>query len=71
MEASEVFAAELEEGQITNLASYFLTLPSEVAMKLWTVLGTGDTANTIKLHQAQVDGQSVSGYLVELLTGKE
>ena len=71
MEASEVFAAELTEGQVTNLATYFLTLPSEVAMKLWTVLGTGDVNNTIKLHQASVDGKSVSGYLVELLTGNE
>ena len=53
MEASEVFAAELSEGQVTNLATYFLTLPSEVAMKLWTVLGNGDVNNTIKLHQAQ------------------
>jgi len=69
MEASEVFAAELSDGQVTNLASYFLTLPSEVAMKLWTVLGNGDVNNTIKLHQASVDGKSVSGYLVELLTG--
>ena len=71
MEASEVFAAELSDGQVTNLASYFLTLPSEVAMKLWTVLGNGDVNNTIKLHQASVDGKSVSGYLVELLTGNE
>jgi hypothetical protein len=71
MEASEVFAAELTEGQVTNLATYFLTLPSEVAMKLWTVLGSGDTQNTIALHQAQVGGKSVSGYLVELLTGNE
>jgi len=71
MEASEVFAAELTEGQVTNLATYFLTLPSEVAMKLWTVLGNGDVNNTIKLHQASVDGKSVSGYLVELLTGNE
>ncbi len=71
MEASEVFAAELTEGQVTNLATYFLTLPSEVAMKLWTVLGNGLVNNTIKLHQASVDGKSVSGYLVELLTGNE
>ena len=71
MEASEVFGTELTEDQVTNLATYFLTLPSEVAMKLWTVLGNGDVNNTIKLHQASVDGKSVSGYLVELLTGNE
>ncbi len=70
MEASEVFATELTEAQVTNLASYFLTLPSEVAMKLWTVLGQGETQNTIALHQAQVGGKSVAGYLVELLTGE-
>ena len=71
MEASEVFATELTEGQVTNLATYFLTLPSEVAMKLWTVLGSGESRNTIALHQAQVGGKSVSGYLVELLTGDQ
>lgn len=70
MEASEVFATELTEAQVTNLASYLLTLPSEVAMKLWTVLGQGETQNTIALHQAQVGGKSVAGYLVELLTGE-
>jgi MoxR-like ATPase len=69
MEASEVFQSELSDDQIINLASYFLTLPSEVAMKLWTVLGSGEVNNTIKLHQAEVGGQAVSGYLVELLTG--
>jgi len=69
MEASEVFKTALADGQVTNLASYFLTLPSEVAMKLWTVLGAGEVDNTIKLHQATVDGKAVASYLVELLTG--
>jgi|TARA_Y100000310_G_scaffold45806_1_gene42684 hypothetical protein len=71
MEASEVFTDELSDARIANLARYFLTLPSEVAMKLWTVLGSGEVNNTIKLHQAEIDGQSVSGYLVELLTGND
>ncbi len=70
MEAKEIFAEALIDDQITNLAAYFLTLPSEVAMKLWTVMGSGDIQNTVNLHQAEVDGQSVSGYLVELLTGE-
>ena len=38
-------------------------------MKLWTVLGAGEVDNTIKLHQATVDGKAVASYLVELLTG--
>jgi len=62
----------LTDGQTQNLADYFLTLPSEVAMKLWTVLGQGDIENTVALHQATgSDGRAVSGYIVELLTGEE
>ncbi len=68
-EASEVFKSELSEAQVHNLASYFLTLPSEVAMKLWTVLGTGEVGNVTGLHQSVVDGKAVSAYIVELLTG--
>ncbi len=71
MEASETFADALTEDQVANLATYFVTLPSEVAMKLWTVMGNGAIENTVALHQATTaDGVSVSGYLVELLTGE-
>jgi midasin (ATPase involved in ribosome maturation) len=69
MESTEVFKTELPVDQINNLAQYFLTLPSEVAMKLWTVLGNGNIDNTVALHQCQVDGVAVSGHIVELLTG--
>jgi hypothetical protein len=72
MEATAVFKTRLTDGQTQNLADYFLTLPSEVAMKLWTVLGQGDIDNTVALHQATgTDGRAVSGYIVELLTGEE
>ena len=70
MEATEVFKAELPAEQIANLGAYFLTLPSEVAMKLWTVLGNGELNNTVALHQCEVDGVAVSAYIVELLTGQ-
>jgi hypothetical protein len=71
MEAVEVFSDHLPSGQIQNLANYFVTLPSEVAMKLWTVLGNGEVQNTVDLHQSTAaSGQSVSAYLVELLTGE-
>jgi len=69
MEASEVFKTELSDAQVANLGAYFLTLPSEVAMKLWTVLGNGEIQNTVALHQCKVGDQSVSAYIVELLTG--
>jgi len=70
MEASEVFKTELTEDQIGNLGAYFLSLPSEVAMKLWTVLGNGELQNTVALHQCVVDGTPVSAHIVELLTGE-
>ena len=69
MESTQVFQKELPVDQINNLAQYFLTLPSEVAMKLWTVLGNGHIDNTVALHQCQIDGVAVSGQIVELLTG--
>ena len=70
MEAAETFAEELSEPQVQNLADYFLTLPSEIAMKLWTVLGHGHLPNSVALHQAVgSDGVSVSSYLVDMLTG--
>jgi len=68
-EASEVFKAELDQNKVDNLARYFISLPSEVAMKLWSVLGSGEINNTIKLHQSNVDGDSVSDYLVKILAG--
>jgi hypothetical protein len=62
----------LEEAQVQNLANYYVTLPSEVAMKLWTLLGQGHQANSVALHQSKTsDGRSVSAFIVELLTGEE
>ena len=69
-EASKTFAEELPKKQIDNLARYFVMLPSEVAMKLWSVLGSGALQNTVNLHQAEIDGSSVSAYLVEILSGE-
>lgn len=70
MEAKEVFKVKLTEEQVLNLGRYFISLPSEVAMKLWTVLGHGELDNTVALHQCVVDGTPVSAHIVELLTGE-
>ena len=70
MEASEVFKPELADEQIVNLARYFVTLPSEVAMKLWTVLGDGDVQNVIRTHQATTpEGVVISEHLITILGG--
>ena len=70
MEAKEIFTAPLSEERVENLARYFMVVPSEVGMKLWTVLGQGDNANVIAFHGTVVDGKSISNHLVELMTGK-
>ena len=70
MEAKEIFAAALSEERVNNLAKYFISLPSEVGMKLWTVLGQGVNENVIAFHGSIVDGTSISTHLVELMTGK-
>ena len=70
-EAEETFHEELDQDRIDNLAKYFVMLPSEVAMKLWTVMGKGDVNNTVKLHKSEVDGESVSKHFVRLINGSE
>ena len=70
MEASDVFNSVLTELQISNLATYFVNLDSEPAMKLWAVIGKGERDNVINLHKAEAsDGNKVGHRLVELLTG--
>jgi len=72
MEASDTFKDSLDDNQIQNLADYFVMLPSEAAMKLWTVLGKGDNTNVIGLHKAtSSDGTKVSARMVQMLTGKD
>ena len=70
-EAEETFHNELDQELIDNLARYFVMLPSEVAMKLWTVMGKGNVNNTVMLHKSEVDGESVSKHFVRLINGSE
>ena len=70
MEASAFFAEPISERQVQHLANYFVTLPSEASMKLWTVLGKGNNANVIALHKSESkDGTKVAQRLVTMLTG--
>jgi hypothetical protein len=70
-EAEETFHNELDQELIDNLARYFIMLPSEVAMKLWTVMGKGEVNNTVKLHKTDVDGDSVSKHFVKMINGED
>ena len=70
MGASEMFKTELTETQAVNLADYFVSLPSEAVMKLWQVIGQGDINNVTRIHKTTASsGESVSGKLVNILTG--
>ena len=72
MESSEVFKAELSAAQLSNLATYFVSLPSEATMKLWTALGTGEIKNVTGFHQARgADGTGVAEKLVKVLGAGE
>ena len=61
--------------RIQNLCNYFVTLPSEVAMKLFTVIGNAGESgqqNVIKLHKTYApDGRQFSRIIVELITGSD
>lgn len=72
MDASEVFQSALTTEQVQNLADYFVTMPSEPAMKLWEVLGRQECAdeNVMALHGATSSGGvSVADHLTIMLTG--
>jgi hypothetical protein len=72
LEAAQVFEAELSEERVQNLADYIVMLPSEVAMKLWTLLGNGPLDNTVAVHRSTSrSGKKVSAYLVEILGDSE
>ena len=72
MEASERFKSKLDDSAVQNLSDYFVSLPSEAAMKLWTVIGNGDNDNVISLHKSTAsDGTKVSSRMVEMLTGEK
>lgn len=73
LESAETFTEVLTDNQIQNLVNYFVAIPSEVAMKLFTIVGnSGEIGqeNVIKLHASKTtDGIKFVDVLVELLTG--
>lgn len=70
MEASGTFNALLTPEQMNNVATYFISLSSEVAMKLWKVVGKPPSPkeNTINLHKCTVNGVKVGDHVTKLLT---
>ena len=69
LEASEMLVTPLSTTQIQNLANWFVTLPSEVAMKLFASIGANaDNSNVIALHGATAtSGKKVLDFIVEIV----
>ena len=66
MEAEEILKAEVSPDHMANLANYFVTLPSEAAMKLWGAMSTGGVQeNVVSFHGAN-DG-AVGAHLSKIL----
>ncbi len=71
MKAKDLFDGKLETNQLQNLANYFVTLPSELAMSLWKTMSSGKSAtfNVAQLHgMSTKGGKSIKDTLVEILT---
>ena len=68
--AKECFDTELSNSQLQNLAEYFVTLPSEIAMTLWQAMGSGKeaTKNVARLHGLQTKTGTVQDFIVSILT---
>jgi hypothetical protein len=66
VEAEETCKSELTDDQVSHLATYFVTLPSEAAMKLWGVISQGGVQdNVVKFHGA--NGGAVGSHLSKIL----
>jgi len=73
MKAKCAFDDKLAENQLQNLANYFVSLPSEIAMTLWQAMGQTESAtyNVAKLHSITAsNGKKVQDFIVEILTAK-
>mgnify|MGYP004158051419 CR=1 FL=1 len=73
MEHASTFSESLSDTQVTNLATWFVTMPSEICMKLWSAIGDAEDengTNAIRLHKASAaDGTRVSEHMVKILRG--
>lgn len=67
--AADVFKEVLPDEKMQNVVNYFVSLPSEVAMKLWGVLGEGPQENIVALHKGESeDGKTVASMMVKMFS---
>ena len=64
--ASGIFSeADWSQDRIVNLAEYFIALPSEVALKLWAVMGAANNIDLVKAIHPLIADQIVKLIKVE------
>ena len=67
--AAKTFEEVLSSDKMQNVVEYFVTLPSEVAMKLWGTLGEGPQENIVALHKGEAkDGGTVASMMVKMFS---
>ena len=70
MDASNIFESTLlTSDQLNNLAQYFVTLPGEMAMKLFGIVGKSTLKeNILNFHGTEIDGKRVGDHVVALVS---
>ena len=75
LKQSGLFNNELTKDQLANLGSYFVRIPSEVGMLLWTAMGNSEQAqyNIVNFHEVKaVDAAgkviTIQQHIVDVLT---
>ena len=72
MKAKDLFKSPLTAIRLGNLAEYFVSLPSEIAMTIWTAIGKGKCSENITGFHGTVtkSGVKVNMHIVKLMNGK-
>jgi len=68
IDAEDALKRELPDNHIQNLAAYFVSVPSEAAMKLWGIISeAGFNDNVMKFHSAKVGDTTVGAQMCKIL----
>ena len=72
MKAVDLFSEPMGKKQLQNLAEYFVSLPSEIAMTIWTHIGKAKCSQNIAgFHGTTTkDGTKVNMHIVSLMNRK-
>ena len=69
MEASGIFNTLLSESNLSNLAGYFVSIPGEMAMKLFSIVGKSPLReNILSFHGTEVEGKRIGDHVVSLVS---